>query len=155
MQTCALVIRFRGMKKHLAGLLSAALLATPMFAAAQTVSNDQLVSLYTQLISLLKQQVLLLQQQRTPSLSLIQPSTKAPSTVVFTVVQPTGTEIIDYGDGSATGSRGCVKNVFGFCDLWTSVSHIYETPGTYTVRLLNRVGGTVNYLSTTTVTATK
>jgi len=138
--------------KKLATLLSTALLAFPIVASAEVTTD--LTSLYTQLISLLKQEILLLQQQKHPSLTILQPSSAAPSTVVFTVNDRTGTEAIDFGDGHSTGSNGCPKNVFGFCDLFNSLSHVYYIPGAYRVTLYNRVGDVQRTVSSTTVQVT-
>ena len=97
----------KSMRKF-AGFTVALFLAMPALAAAG--ENDaQLVPLYTQLISLLNQKILLLQEAKHPVLSILQPSKAAPSTAVFTVSDRTGTEVINFGDGHATGVGLIVK----------------------------------------------
>ncbi len=138
------------MKKHVAIFVTSALMLMPAFAAADT-TQDQLASIYTQLIGLLKQQIQLLQQSKHPTLSILSAKGSAPFTAVFTVADRTGTESIDFGDGVSTGTQGCTKNAFGWCDLSSSVSHTYRTPGTYNVIFYSHIGGAVQTRSTTTV----
>jgi hypothetical protein len=143
-----------GMGKMLASLvMGGTLLVAPVYVAADTnAQNDQLTTLMTQLVALLQQEVLALQYTAHPALSIYPSAGRAQLTVIFTVTNRTGTEAIDYGDGRSTGSFGCVKNMFGFCDLSTSVSHLYFFPGTYTATLYTHIASTSRAVSSTTIT---
>ncbi len=141
------------MKKYIASIVTGVLLFSPAFAAADTQS--ELTSIYAQLISLLRRQVELLQESKRPTLSILSTTGTAPFTAIFTAHDRTGTESIDFGDGVSTGIQGCVKNVFGWCDLSSSVSHVYRTPATYTVFFYSHIKGGVQTLSTNTITVTR
>jgi hypothetical protein len=134
------------MKKTIAGFVAVAALATPV---AVFADNGQLVALYQQLIQVLQQQINLLKQG---TVTVSPQSGKAPLEVAFTVVDPIGSEAIDFGDGHSTGSDGCEKNAKGFCDLSKSVSHTYQLPGTYKVTLYRGTGKDATIVGTQTVT---
>lgn len=76
----------------------------------------------------------------------------APAVTLFVVNNPSGTESIIFGDGTSSGSNGCIKNTQGWCDFSQPVWHTYKYPGTYTVSLYAHYSpGTYQLLSTSTV----
>ena len=125
------------------------LMALPAAAAAQT---DQLTPLYLQLIQLLREELMLLQSPGHAWLSVSPVYGPLPLYAMMTVHNPSGTESIEFGDGSYTGQQGCEKNAAGWCDLSNPVFHRYDTPATYVVSLYEHpTPSTFRLLSTTTV----
>jgi PKD repeat protein len=110
------------MTKKFAAIAVAMIFAVPVSASAQTVTNDQLIVLYTQLVQLLQQQVMLLSQNPITSgnldLAITPVSGSAPLPVSFRVLNGQGTEAIDFGDGGSS------------------------VPGSYTVTLYSSSSGT-------------
>jgi|GEM_PF-4278406 len=137
------------MRKKIAIGTAVLVLAVPVFAAADTNVQTQLISLYQQLIQLLQQELGILQAN---ALSISSTSGPAPFTTTFTVKNPTGTESIDFGDGHSTGSSSCTKNSQGFCDLSASVSHTYQFPGNYKVTLYRGADPNATVVMTQTIT---
>jgi hypothetical protein len=145
------------MFKRIALACGIALLLAPVFAMADTspANNPQLVALYTQLVQLLGQELALLQNPSQASLSIWPSSGTVPLAATFMLDSPSGTEVIDFGDGHATGSNGCAKNALGWCDLSQPFGHTYQFPGAYLVTLYRHTSPTeVVALSTSTVTVT-
>jgi hypothetical protein len=140
------------MRRQFISILSLILFALPAAAFADSVStNAQLIALYTQLITVLRQELALLQAPSSATLSVTPVSGPAPLTVIFTVNNPSGTEVIDFGDGHSSGSNGCVKNAEGWCDLSKPIEHTYQFSGVYTVALYRHKANTTQTLGTTTV----
>ena len=143
------------MYKKIGLILSIFALFLPVYASAQVAMDNsgQIVTLYQQLIQLLQQELTLLQSN---ALSVSSATGPAPLSVTFTLHSSTGMEAVDYGDGHATGSGGCVKNSSGKCDLATPFVHTYTLPGTYTVTLYRTTSDKqVHTLMTTMITVTK
>ena len=143
--------------KKVASVLCAVILGVPFLVAADVPMSqqDQLVSLYTQLIDVLKQEILLLQAMPRAALAIEPTTGKAPLDVVFTGLNLSGTEAIDYGDGYSTGSMGCARNAQGWCDLSLSKTHTYRLPANYVVSLYSHPTPTTQKLiGTTTITVT-
>jgi hypothetical protein len=137
------------MRKKIAIGVAAVVLAVPVFAAADTNVQAQLISLYQQLIQILSQELGILQAQ---VLTISPQGGSAPFTATFTLNNPKGTEAIDFGDGHSTGSSGCTKNAQGYCDLSKSVEHTYSFPGTYKVTVYMGSGKNAQAVATQTVT---
>lgn len=143
------------MLKKIAVGVGVVVFALPVFAAADTSVQTQLVTLYQSLIQLLQKELSLLIGPSKASLQVTPPSGPAPLTVTFSLQSPQGNEAIDFGDGHSSGSSGCAKNAQGFCDLSKSVTHEYALPGTYKVLLLRTVGTTAETVTSSSVTVTK
>ena len=143
------------MTKKIAALLGTALFLIPALAAAETVQNDKLISLYSQLVQLLQTQLDLLKSLPQPTLDISPTTGKAPLEVVFTLLNGRGTEAIDYGDGYTSGINGCARNALGWCDLSLSKIHTYALPVTYTATLyMHPTPSTLKALGTTKITVT-
>lgn len=152
------MLYFVHMKKHIARLLAIAVLAVPLSVFADTVPtrDSQLEALYRQLIELLQREIVYLNSIPVAALAIEPTSGKAPLDVVFTVLNISGTEAIDFGDGYSSGSTGCARNSKGWCDLTLSKPHTYRLPGNYVVSLYSHPTPTTQKLiGTTTVSVSQ
>lgn len=123
----------------------------PLTAFADTHS-ERLIPLYKQLVQVLEKELLVYSDAgRHATLSIEHATGTAPYAARFAVVNPSGTEAIDFGDGLATGSRGCPRNIFNACDLSQPITHTYSFPGTYTVTLYSNLASSTQLLSTTSL----
>ena len=143
------------MLKKIAIGVGVVVFSVPVFAAADTNVQTQLISLYQSLVQVLQKQLQLLAGPSKGVLQISPQSGPAPLAVTFTLQTVQGNEAIDFGDGHSTGSSGCTKNAQGYCDLSKPVTHQYALPGTYKVSLLRTVGATVETVTSSSVTVTK
>lgn len=146
------------MKKHITRLLAIAVLVAPLsvFADTTTERYSQLEALYRQLIEVLEKEIVYLNSIPVAALAIEPTSGKAPLDVVFTVLNMSGTEAIDFGDGYSTGSAGCARNAKGWCDLTLSKPHTYRLPADYVVSLYSHPTPTTQKLiGTTTIRVTQ
>lgn len=144
------------MKKFMATTILGLLFLLPSSAWADTsAANSALVQLYTQLVALLQQELKLLQTSaQSVPLTPTAITGTAPFTVLFTLDRLTGKEAVVFGDGHSTGSAGCVRNTYGWCNLQAKeLVHTYQFPGTYAAVLIRGDARTVVSTSTVTVQA--
>lgn len=135
------------MKAWLAGTCALAALLVPASALAADSSAVQtrLTPLYMQLIEILKEELAYLQHPTQPVLSVFPVYGNPTLTVMYTVHNATGKELVDFGDGHYAKSD--CTGAGTWCSKDGPVYHSYNTPAQYSAALWARINGTPQELN--------